>query len=195
MSEASIAARKAMHEKIKRITKAETGKVDGSDFTPAEPLLTESKTGARPISPRQYKRGGKVEGIHAKVRADRKARKDGGRAKLTPDNFLNRDVKEANEERGGSKHVGGWKKGGRIGKMDGGSFVPTNRLPSVGVNSRMDQAAGLKRGGKAHKASGGALGKDEMEAVSKVMGNRNPKTGLRPRTDKADEEIFDKAPS
>lgn len=87
-------------------------KVDASDWRPAEPLNTDWPTGELPVSPRAYKRGGKVEGA-AEKRADRKPRKGGGRA-LTPNNLINRDVKEANEERDGVKHVGGYKRGGHV---------------------------------------------------------------------------------
>ena len=51
---------------------------------------------------------------------------------------------KANELRAGSKHVGGY--------ADGGEVVPTQRLafgPTSG--SRLTQAAGLKRGGRAHE--------------------------------------------
>jgi hypothetical protein len=58
------------------------------------------------------------------------ARKSGGRTEkedrakryLTPDNLINRDVRMANEAREGIKHVGGFKKGGRIHKNDGGDI-------------------------------------------------------------------------
>lgn len=42
----------------------------------------------------------------------RSGRKNGGKA-LTADSLINRDVKEANEERG-NPHVGGYKKGGKV---------------------------------------------------------------------------------
>jgi hypothetical protein len=93
-------------------------KVDSSDWTPAEPLNTEAKTGMRPVSRRQFKRGGKVlhkiEGAHTKTRHDRKARKSGGKADGMPtvDRFINKDMKKANEYRDGEKHVGGMKNGG-----------------------------------------------------------------------------------
>jgi hypothetical protein len=90
------------------------------------------KTGARPLSKRQYKSGGKVHGADAKKRADRAKRKSGGRTEsadrskrfLTPDNLINRDVRMANDDREGIKHVGAFKKGGRIHKDDGGQVDP-----------------------------------------------------------------------
>lgn len=53
------------------------GRVDASDFTPAEPLNTEKKVG--PVRPkaRAYKQGGKVQGKEAPKRADRKPRTAG----------------------------------------------------------------------------------------------------------------------
>lgn len=106
-----------------RLTKGDpTSKVDSSTWTPPEAENAGVKTGLRPLSKRQYKSGGKVHGANAKKRADRLMRKSGGRTEsedrskryLTPDNLLNRDVRMANEERAGTKHVGGFKKGGKI---------------------------------------------------------------------------------
>jgi hypothetical protein len=96
-------------------------KVDSSSWTPAELLNADVKTGLRPISKRQFKKGGKVTGKATVARADRKARKSGGRA-LSADSLINRDVREANEQREGKKHVGGFKKGGRTGKLSGGAL-------------------------------------------------------------------------
>jgi hypothetical protein len=115
MSGLAKKARDAMRSKISRLMRS-AEKVDASSFTPAEPLNADVKTGMRPVSRRQFKRGGKVakmEGGACKPRADRMARKSGGSAKATPNNIINRDVKEANEEREGKKHVGGMKKGGK----------------------------------------------------------------------------------
>jgi hypothetical protein len=102
MSEASQAARKAMKEKISRITRVDpTAKVDASDYTTPGLLNADVKTGARPVRGRRYKSGGKVFGELSKVHAGRKPRKSGGRA-LTADSLLNRDMVEANESRDGT---------------------------------------------------------------------------------------------
>ena len=46
-----------------------------ADWTPAEPLDADVKTGARPVGKaRLYNKGGKVSGSAVKARADRKAR-------------------------------------------------------------------------------------------------------------------------
>src|SRR5580658_8435666 len=55
-------------------------KVDASSWTPPEPLHTTQQTGMKPVSPRQFKRGGAVEGEHEHRRADRKPRASGGRS-------------------------------------------------------------------------------------------------------------------
>jgi len=134
-------------------------KVDASSWEPSEPINAGEKTGLQPISRRQFKRGGKVltvEGLYAKHHAGRMPRKSGGMV----DDYVNRDVKEANAEKEGRPHIGGLKTGGRAKKMDGGpiaSSVPTERFgftPSApGLAAR---AAGLKRGGatKMEKMSG-----------------------------------------
>ena len=123
-------------------------KVDSSDWTPAEPLNTEAKTGLRPVSRRQYKRGGKVmhkiEGAHSKMRHDRKGRKSGGKAGEMPtvDRFINKDMKKANEYRDGEKHVGGMKKGGRANKDMGGPLNMMNPVMAAGNRLNAMNASG-----------------------------------------------------
>ena len=140
MYDLAKSSRNAMREKALRLTSGEPHtKVDSSTWTPPEMENAGVKTGARPISKRQYKSGGKVHGAHAKKRADRMARKSGGKAEsadrskryLTPDNLLNRDVRMANDEREGVKHVGAFKKGGRIHKDNGGSIEDLIRQDQI----------------------------------------------------------------
>lgn len=119
-------AKAAMNKKISRMITPDKAKVDSSDWTPPELLNADVKTGMRPISRRQFKRGGKVagkpEGKMCGGRADRKARQSGGKA-LTADSLINRDLKEANQSREGIKHIGGMKKGGRAKKFSGGKLL------------------------------------------------------------------------
>lgn len=148
MSELAETARRAMRDKAKRLINGEAGKVDASDYGPEEVLDAGVKTGMRPISRRQYRKGGavKVDGKMAAHHAGRKPRATGGKAII--DDYMNRDQKEANELRDGTKHVGGFKKGGRIKREDGGE-VPTALLNVGSGESRMAKAAGLKTGGGA----------------------------------------------
>lgn len=121
MSELSRQARRAMRAKIHRITKGDSGKVDASDYGPEEVLNAGVKTGMRPISRRAFKKGGKVvanEGKEAVKHAGKKPR-NGGK-KLTIDALVNRNVKDANEDREGIKHIGGLKTGGRAQRASGG---------------------------------------------------------------------------
>lgn len=117
MSEHAKSARAAMKAKAKRMGDAGDPKahVDASSWTPPEMVNSGAKTGMRPVSKRAFKRGGKVlhvEGEQAHQHAGRKPRQAGGKA-LTPNNYINRNQKEANEERsGGTAHVGGYKHGG-----------------------------------------------------------------------------------
>jgi hypothetical protein len=117
MSEAAKAARKAMKDKIARLVRTDPKQVvDASGYTPPDALDADVKTGARPISRRLFKRGGKVVKVHGEAgakHAGRKPRKAGGRSLATPDNLVNRNVRDANEERDGSKHVGAFKRGGK----------------------------------------------------------------------------------
>jgi hypothetical protein len=107
-------------------------KVDSSSWSPAELLNADVKTGLRPLSRRAYKSGGKVKGEETKARADRPKRKSGGSA-LTADSLINRNVKSANAEReGAGKHVGGFKKGGRAEKCEGGSMKKRGKYATDG---------------------------------------------------------------
>jgi hypothetical protein len=149
MSELSRTARRQMREKARMLVGQSTGKVDASDYGPEEVLDADVKTGLRPLSRRQYRKGGKVMGVdgkEAKHHAGRKPRKSGGA--MSADEFVNRDVREANDKRDGTKHVGGFKKGGRA-KRDVGGEVPSTRFNFTPSESRMDKAAGLKTGGAA----------------------------------------------
>lgn len=122
MSELSRQARRAMRAKIHRITKGDSGKVDASDYGPEEVLNAGVKTGLRPISRRAFKKGGKVvanAGKDAVKHAGKKPRN--GHKPLSINALVNRNLKDANEDREGIKHVGGLKTGGRAQRAKGGS--------------------------------------------------------------------------
>ena len=159
MYEMAKKAREAMRGKAKRLSGEKDQKVDSSNWTPGDPLDANVKTGMRPISPRAYKKGGKVMGEAAECHAGRKPRKSGGRA-ITADSLINRDQKEANESREGKKHIGGMKKGGRAGKALGGS--PTDALkggmnPQAYIKNVLGPTMGLKKGGKIKREEGGKV--------------------------------------
>jgi hypothetical protein len=158
-------AKAAMNEKISRMITPDKAKVDSSDWSPPEPLNADVKTGMRPISRRQFKRGGKVdtkaEGKMCGGRADRKKRQSGGKA-LTADSLINRDMKEANQDRDGIKHIGGMKKGGRAKKNVGGG-MPYGGAGNPGIPQ--GHGSGLMRkyltSGMMNK--GGKVSKEEWE--------------------------------
>ena len=129
MSDMAKQARAAMKAKASKLTTADPHqKVDSSTWTPPEPLNTEAKTGLRPISRRAFKKGGKVMGSKPKTNLGKATR--GGNKPLTPDNFANKDVKAANEDRAGIKHVGALKTGGRAKKQSGGkNMILDSRTP------------------------------------------------------------------
>jgi hypothetical protein len=141
MSDMAKQARAAMKAKASKLTTADPHqKVDSSTWTPPEPLNTEAKTGLRPISRRAFKKGGKVMGSKPKMNLGKATR--GGNKPLTPDNFANKDVKAANEERAGIKHVGALKRGGkamRKGRDAGGrsDFHDENAVPNPNRKSMM----------------------------------------------------------
>lgn len=119
-----------------------------------------------------------MAGEDARHHAGKKPRASGGKA--LADDIANTDQKEANQERAGHKFDGGLKSGGRAKRAMGGMMqqpmsggpaqmpvsglssspvqVPTTRFSfGPGGGSRMTQAAGLKKGGRAEKSVGGVL--------------------------------------
>ena len=226
MYETAKKARNALKSKARSMAEGTSGKVDSSDWTPPEPLNAPIKTGMRPISRRAYKSGGKVSGECGPMRADRKPRKLGGRADKAEaveiaKAKVNRNVKAANEQREGIKHVGALKRGGRAGKDDGGGVIsgamkriknwatnvpegygqkpdknprPVDTTPSVSAEDRgkMDALVkkygsgeeGLKRGGAAKKAYGGASkGAQKMiEAAQEQSGVSSSRMQFQPTT-------------
>ena len=126
------ALRAKKNEKAKSLIESSGGKVDSSDWTPSEPLDADAKTGMRPISRRAFKTGGKVEGEEAKGNLSRAPR--GFNEKV---GLANTNQKEANEDREGVKHVGGFKRGGRTGKMGGGllSNSPEYKMSAAALDA------------------------------------------------------------
>lgn len=127
-------ARAGMKSKAQRLAGEKDQKTDSSDWSPAEPLNADVKTGMRPVSRRAYKDGGKVADCAPMKRADRKARKAGGRVEEKKgeqplvDRYINRDLKKANDYRDGKKHIGALKDGGRAAKANGGSMTMEEML-------------------------------------------------------------------
>lgn len=121
------AYRDANKAKAHRLANAKYEKADSSDWTPSEPMNNGVKTGMRPVSKQAaYRDGGKVIGECA----EKHHFANGGKA-MTPDNYANRDMKEANESRAGKKHDGGMRNGGAAKKDGGGTAVlRTEKMPS-----------------------------------------------------------------
>lgn len=115
---ASSLRAKAKDKAVRRAAGEGPGKVDASSYSPPEGLHANVQTGMRPVSRQAFKEGGSVSGSKAEPRADRKPRGN----QLVKD-FVNRDDKEANEERAGIKHRGGFAHGGVPGVRTGNKRV------------------------------------------------------------------------
>lgn len=131
MYEMAKKAREAMKSKARQLASEKDQKVDSSDWSPAEPLNTEAKTGMRPLSRRAYKSGGKVSGDNLGKQ------------------IVNRNVKEANESREGVKHVGGMKSGGKAKRADGGGVYDKKALGAIDPRPKRGAASHYKKGGRA----------------------------------------------
>lgn len=209
MYEMAKKAREAMKGKARKLAAEKDQKVDSSDWSPAEPLNADVKTGLRPISRRAYKKGGKVEGeACGPMHMGRKARKSGGKVsakemaeeKSEATEYakakINRNVKAANEEREGVKHVGGMKKGGRAAKAEGGKTKFGMTTPrdhdaprdtskdklsyheetGEPIYTRSDTGEKYKKGGRAKKMDGGTLNKMVSPAMRRRIeeGSKTP---------------------
>src|SRR5579864_9550829 len=108
MSDLAKKARASAEDKAERLTRTPKGNVDASGWR--EPLGMDGgvQTGPRPVSRRAFRAGGKVTGSKAIMHAGRKPRATGG---MTANDYMNRNMKTANESREGTKHIGGMKKG------------------------------------------------------------------------------------
>ncbi len=157
-------SREAMKSKAKRLATPSKEKVSSADWTPPEELNADVKTGLRPLSRRAFKSGGKVAGECSKMRADRKPRKAGGKVEKREEKAeakdiaiakINRNVKEANQEREGKKHIGGMKRGGRAKKMDGGEMQGGKY--SAGDRAKLGKMMGAAAHEDSHMRSGSAL--------------------------------------
>jgi len=195
MYEMAKKAREAMKGKAKRLAGEKDQKVDSSNWSPSEPLDADVKTGMRPISKRAYKKGGKVEGEKMDCHAGRKPRKSGGRA-ITADSLINRNQKEANEEREGKKHIGGMKKGGRAKREDGGgiegliarnpvtsgmparSEMVTRSAPASNMSARdQARAAEAMRAAAAARAAEARTEGERMNPINRKDGGKARKAG------------------
>jgi len=176
MSTTSESARAAAKSKVERLMKSDPhARVDASGYSPDGPMNAGEPTGMRPISRRQFKRGGSVEGSKGVMRADRKPRASGGKA-MTPDSYINRDVKEANKERDGVNHIGGMKRGGRAGKLAGGPL-----MQATGSAPMPPTTIGRKEGGKVHVSGCGCAkcggGRVERKEGGAIYGGTRPVAG------------------
>jgi hypothetical protein len=177
MSALSEKARSSAKSKATRLTTANSGSVDASGWKEPIDEKGEVQTGMRVLSRRAFRRGGKVAGEAGHARADRKPRKSGGA--LTADSFINRNVKEANTEREGEKHIGGLKAGGRARKFVGG---PMMGRPGMPVSRPMPGARPMMRkaGGKASHGASCACAKCSGGRVERAEGGKIP-DGTRPQ--------------
>jgi hypothetical protein len=114
-----------------------------------------------------------MEGSCGAARSDRLARKAGGKVSSEIGvGMANKNMKEANEDREGKKHIGGLKHGGKAKRASGGSIPSAAetedtkaRLGSMKIKPVRGAAQHYKKGGK---AEGGSLLKKMTGAKSEA---------------------------
>ena len=151
--------RNALKSKARRIAAGDNAKVDSSDWSPAPLINADKKTGARPVSPRLYKDGGKVSGDSSKPRADRPGRATGGATKIA-DAYVARNARKAL----GTAHVGAFKDGGVANKAALGAVDPKPHRAA---------AQHYKRGGKAEGGSK-SFGSKVKDVIDRVTNYASP---------------------
>lgn len=171
---ADDAAKMAADAKMRAIIKADA-EANAPIPRPRRDRIMDRLPTDRPFAPE--KRGGRT------------GRKNGGKAPLTADSLINRDVKEANEERG-YPHTGGYKKGGKAyanggykrGGYAGGGYKKGGEVhEDAAMDKKLIKAEMSKHAkGCTCKACGGRMGKEDggsaMDYLSPVaMAMKNPK--------------------
>lgn len=174
--------REQMKAKAKRLAApgnyAKDQEVSSADWSPAAPIEADVKTGARPLSPRAYKRGGAVT-----QRLDRKPRATGGEI---ADAMVKRNTKDVI---GSKAHVGAFKKGGKI---DGG-VLDKKAVGAVEVLPKRNPAAHYKDGGglaeKLNKMTGY---KSEAQKQQEAMPDPSKNVSVDYRKMKGDTDKLDR---
>ncbi len=159
MYEMAKKGRDAMKSKARKLAGEKTQKVDSSDWSPAEPLNADAKTGMRPVSRRAFKSGGKVTGATCDMRADRKPRKASGGS--TPSS---KDTYEPAMAKGNQENARAAYEEGRTPKKAGGKVEqpPVDRYINRDLKKANDyrdgkkHIGGMKKGGRTKKMNGGA---------------------------------------
>lgn len=162
MSEASKNARRANIAKAKRLTSGSgPGKVDASSWEPSAPMKADKKTGMRPVSPRTYKHGGKVQGDRGPKRSDKAPRGN------VANEISTRDTKQANRDKFGSPHIGGMKKGGKAcngGRMaDGGKADATGDFDVARTEKLPPKSSDLRQWNREVAADNPRYSKDAVD--------------------------------
>lgn len=169
MSEQSKAARKANRDKARRLTDSSgAGKVDASDYVQPTNMKADKKTGMRPVSPRTYKLGGKVQGDRGPRRSDKTPRGN------VADEISTRDTKQANRDKFGSPHVGGMKKGGA---------AHSDVAEDKAMIKKMVKSTAMKRDAKCNGGSMNTGGRAERKEGGSVAGGERPTGDRIPRKD------------
>ena len=172
MSETAKKAREALKAKARRMASGETGKVDASGYTTPGAMNAGVKTGMRPVSPRAFKRGGKVvscEGGMSAPRADRAPRKraSGGGTPSDKASYEPAMSKGKHENARAAYEEGRTPKkaGGKVEQPPVDRYINRDLKKANGYRDGEKHVGGMKSGGRAKKQGGGYM-PVEVEAVA-----------------------------
>jgi hypothetical protein len=174
-------AKKAMNDKISRLTAPLKGPVDASGWEAYDLLDADVKTGKRPVSRQARKSGGKVEakaeGKKASGRADRKSRAK----KFMGGNLYgaSTESKPGGGMMGMAAGAGGKKNGGRAKKMGGGMLGEMAKDEKNKGGGRLATAANIvgMGGGVLPAALGALMAKKDGGRTKRKDGGRTGRKG------------------
>ena len=160
MYEMAKKGREAMKSKARQMAGEKNQKVDSSDWSPAELLKADVKTGMRPVSRRAFKSGGKVDGCATDARADKAPRKraSGG---STPSDKASYEpaMAKGNQENARAAYEEGRtpkKAGGKVEYPLVDRYINRDLKKANDLRDGEKHIGGMKKGGRAKKQQGGS---------------------------------------
>lgn len=182
MYEMAKKGREAMKSKARQMAGEKNQKVDSSDWSPAELLKADVKTGMRPVSRRAFKSGGKVDGCATDARADKAPRKraSGG---STPSDKASYEpaMAKGNQENARAAYEEGRtpkKAGGKVEYPLVDRYINRDLKKANDLRDGEKHIGGMKKGGRAKKQQGGGMIQTVKNALAR-FGGKSPEQKMK----------------